>query len=183
MCLTKAKLSKEYFGWMVDIIRDGNRNTDEYQYLLSYLYSKPFYYTLPMDMNRENDGIGLRYKFGRVKNYPDAIIATELDDTDCSVLEVMIALAIRCEDQFAYDPEYGDRTGVWFWEMIESLGLMDEMDANFDIDYVQRVIDRFLSRNYQKNGKGGLFTIHDLNRDMRKTDIWYQMCAYLNEVL
>ena len=92
-------------------------------------------------------------------------------------------MAIRCEDQFAYDPEYGDRTGVWFWEMIESLGLMDEMDANFDIDYVQRVVDRFLSRNYQKNGKGGLFTIHDLNRDMRKTDIWYQMCAYLNEVL
>ena len=183
MCLTKAKLSKEYFGWMIDIIRDGNRNTDEYQYLLSYLYSKPFYYTLPMDMNRENDGIGLRYKFGRAKDYPDAIIATELDDTDCSVLEAMIALAIRCEDQFAYDPEYGGRTGVWFWEMIESLGLMDEMDANFDIDYVQRVIDRFLSRNYQKNGKGGLFTIHDLNRDMRKTDIWYQMCAYLNEVL
>ena len=79
------------------------------------------------------------------------------------------------------DSELGDRTGQWFWNMIVSLGLGSMMDSRYDEEYVDSVIYRFLNREYERNGKGGLFTIEHCPRDLRGVEIWYQMSWYLND--
>ena len=96
---------------------------------------------------------------------------------------MMIALAFRVEEQITDNYIYGNRTGQWFWSMIISLGLNKMNDQNFDPAYCERVIDRFLERDYAANGKGGLFTISEPVRDMRDVDIWCQFMWYLNEIL
>ena len=92
----------------------------------------------------------------------------------------MIALAIRCEENIMDDTSYGDRTAQWFWGMITSLGLGDQTDSRIDYIYVDDVIKRFLDRDYEPNGKGGLFTIKNCRQDLRKVEIWYQLCWYLD---
>ena len=54
----------------------------------------------------------------------------------------------------------------------------------FDEDNARIAIDRLLSHSYKRNGDGGLFTLKSRTReDMRKTEIWYQMCWYLDEFM
>lgn len=180
--MRKDELSDEYLEWMYEIVCDDRYSKTKYRKLFSYLYSVDFEYTIPMDGNRYEDGINLRYDFGKERGYSDCIIASSIDDKSCSVLEMMIALAVRVEVHIMDNPEFGNRVGQWFWEMIVSLGLGSMTDDRFDVEYADRVIDRFLNREYSKNGEGGLFTIKDKTRDMRSLEIWYQMCWHLNEI-
>ena len=135
-----------------------------------------------MDSNRAEDGINLRYRFGYENGYEDFMISACLDDKSCSVLEMLVALAIRCEEHIMEDSDIGDRTGEWFWIMIENLGLRSMNDARFDRAYVDETIDIFLNREYKRNGEGGLFIV-DAQRDLRHVEIWYQMCLYLEKYL
>lgn len=80
------------------------------------------------------------------------------------------------------DPDLGDRTGQWFWNMIVSLGLGGMSDTRYDANYVDMVIDRFLRRQYKRNGEGGLFTVEHHPQDMRTVEIWYQLAYYLDEI-
>lgn len=64
-----------------------------------------------------------------------------------------------------------------------SLGLGSMDDTEFDRDYVDMVLKRFLARDYQRNGRGGLFTVDDSRQDMRSTEIWYQLNCYLREII
>lgn len=182
--MTYDELNYEYLDWMYDAVCDDRYSRNlSYRKLFAYLYDTEFTYTNPMDGNRYEDGINLRYRFGRENDLDQAMVASYLDDHPCSVLEMMIALSIRCEDHIMDNPDVGNRVGQWFWEMIVNLGLGQMTDANFDPDYVQYSIRIFLERKYLRNGAGGLFKIEDPTKDMRSADIWYQMCWHLNEVL
>lgn len=181
--MTRDKLINEYFEWLYQQVYDRRycrRGT--YRRLLSRLHDIEFTYLIPLDGNRAEDGVNLRYRFGYEHNYSDTMIATYLDDRACSVLEMMFALAYRCEDHIM-DSDAGNRTGEWFWSMIESLGLNTMIDTDFDRAYVDTTIDILLSREYESDGRGGLFTIRHPKRDLRFVEIWYQMCWYLDEVL
>lgn len=174
-------LVDEYFEWMYKIVCPkkvvGHLS---YRRLCQALYDYDFSYIMPMDSNRYEDGIDLRYKFGFDENIPRPIIADAIDCKPCSVLEMMIALAIRCENLME-DIDIGDRTSKWFLGMIENLELSHMTDENFDRDYVRERIDILLNRDYERDGSGGLFTIKKHSRDMRRVDIWYQAMWYLNE--
>lgn len=180
--MTRDELINEYFDWMCHFVYDEQYlKRTSYHKLMQRLYETDFEYILAMDGNRAEDGIDLRYRFGRENGYEDAMIAAYLDDRPCSVLEMMIALAIRCEDFIMCDSDIGDRTGQWFWNMVVSLGLGSMTDNRFDLKYVDFVLDRFLRREYDRDGKGGLFTVENCRRDLRTVDIWYQMHQYLGE--
>lgn len=170
-------LNEEYFQWMVDKMDGGS-----YTELLSYLHEREYQYTLPMDGNRYDDGIDLRYRFGRECGYNVVEISEELDRRPCSVLEMMIALSLRCEEHIMSDNSRGNRTGTWFWEMIESLGLLGCKNGRCNRTKVMSVIVKFLDHDYKKNGKGGLFTTKDPDFDMRTIEIWYQMHKHLKEI-
>lgn len=174
--MTRNNLKQTYFYWMCGIICENpNFERDSYYTLLDYLYNKTFYYIIDMDDNREADGIDLRYRFACEKGYNTAMVASYLDDKPCSILEMITSLIIRCQDMIGY------RDDRWFWDMLISLGLEEMSDEKFDEDYVNRVIDRFLNRRYERNGKGGLFTVTTRSQDLRNVEIWYQMCWYLKE--
>ena len=180
--MIQDELRDEYFEWMCEHVYDDHHSKKvTYHKLLHRLDEITFQDVIPIDGNRAEDGMDLRYRFAYEKRYGDGLIATYLDDRPCSVLEMMVALAIRCEEHIMEDPDIGDRTGQWFWNMIVSLGLGSMTDAKFDLDYVDDVIDRFMQRDFEYNGKGGLFTVENPRRDMRNVDIWYQMCFYLDD--
>ena len=171
-------LHEEYFEWIYQLIEGkGYRKT------LEHLYNVPFYAIMPLDDNRLRDGINLAYKFANECGYPDEEIEYNLDMNICSVLEVMVGLAVRIEDTLMADEDFGDRTIMWFWIMMKSLGLYGMTDDKYDHRRVQDVIIRFLEREYEPNGRGGLFTIHNTTKDLRDIEIWYQMCMFFDNLL
>ena len=174
-------LANEYFNWMYNLVCDDKYSKQlSYRKLFERLHKIEFTYILEMDENRAMDGIDFRYHFAYENGYDYREVASQLDIGPCSVLEMMVALSRRCEN-IMEDPEYGDRTGQWFWDMIVSLGLDSMNDKNYDENYVDNVIDTFLYREYDSDGRGGLFTIPYCKEDLRDYEIWYQMNWYLNE--
>lgn len=177
--MTRSELNQEYIDWMYQLVNSDrfHRSASRWK-LVKHLHRIVFAYSMPMDGDRAEDGINLRYRFGYENSYDDALIAKYLDDRPCSVLEMMIALAIRCEEQIQ-DLDIGDRTGRWFWSMVTSLGL----DGTYDPYLVDTRIERFMDREYSYNGEGGLFTVKHPRRDMRTVELWWQMCWYINTIL
>lgn len=169
-------MDERYFEWIVRLVcGDNARKRRRYRKLLAYLHERPFIYSLEMDENRARDGIDLRYRYtSEIGTYD-----ISRSDQPCSVLEMMAALAIRCEEHIMSNPDVGDRTSEWFFAMIESIGLTGEVDSVFNIRHVEMHIDRLLHREYEPDGRGGLFTVPNCRHDMRDIEIWYQAMWYL----
>ena len=111
----------QYYKWLCQKVFIPQRR--HYKRLVKYLHSIPFTYTVPLDRNREEDGFELRRRFAYEYAYPINCLYDDMVDEPCSVLEMMVALAIRCEEHIMEDLELGDRTEKWFWIMIDSSGL------------------------------------------------------------
>lgn len=175
--MTYDEMNNLYFSWIEKLISDDNVEASDYRKLLLFLNDISFSYIIPMDDNRIADGRDLRYRFGYDTGIPYAQIATYLDIRTASVLEVMVALSLRIEEQFID----GDDVGKWFWIMIDNLGLTEYKDLYFNKAKVDRIVKQFIERDYSKNGSGGLFITKDTNKDMRNIEIWDQMHLYMNE--
>lgn len=179
----KNQIEKRYFDWLYEIVcgKWEPRNLS-FRSLLTFLYDKQFVPDNEMDCNRAVDGENLRDRFLDQQN---DISAKDMSETflrkPCSMLEMMVALALRCEETIMEDADAGNRTGQWFWNMVVSLGLAAMDDNRFHQSRAEFVIERFHRRDYQPNGAGSLFTLQNPKDDMRTLDIWYQMMAYLNE--
>lgn len=179
--MTQYQLIDEYFEWLYNTVCK-SRYPEEMSFrkLLMFLHDTEFTYFIPKDENRADDGIRLRHRFIRSCGYPD--IYEDYLIGPCSVLEMMIALAIICEEHIMDDPAYGDRTSQWFWQMIVSMGLGGMHDEFFDKHKVHNIVMRFLDREYKPDGRGGLFTIRHCEQDLREVEIWVQFCWYLNSI-
>lgn len=176
----------EYFSWLHDLVC-GDRYSDKISYkkLLKCLHSIEFRFLITRDQNRADDGADLRWRFIHANQWPNRFDPTDIYDAlegPCSVLEMMVALAIRCEETIMDDPKVGDRTRQWFWDMIVNLGLGSMTDANFDEKYVIDTVNRFLDRDYAPDGKGGLFTVRNAPEDLRAIEIWWQLLWYLDSI-
>lgn len=170
----------EYFEWLYNYV--GKRRLHgnlSYVKLFTYLHQVEFEFYIPNDINRAKDGVDLRYRFGKDREDLDYIL--DILEGPCSVLEMIVALAIRCEETIMDDTRYGDRTGQWFWDMLANLGISHMSDDNFDEEVVTDSIFTFLNRNYEPDGRGGLFYIKDCEDDLRKVEIWTQLCWYLDK--
>lgn len=176
--MTRTEINNLYFDWIYSLVMKNPPKRLSYKKLLGILRDLEFYYTIPMDANRLEDGINLRYRFGRENFIEDPVIAACIDDRTCSLLEMMVALAIRCEELMEC-PDTENRTSEWFWTMIRSLGLEHMNDKNFDEEHVELVVTRFLNHEYDPDGNGGLFYIENCRRDLRNVEIWYQLNWYL----
>lgn len=172
MTMTTTKQDK-YFKWLCNFVYDDGFPV-KYTRLLRKLFDTEFIYE-DMDSNRAGDGISLRYRYDP-NNYH-----LYLDDMPVTVLEILIGLAVRCEETIMYDEEYGNRIGLWFWEMINNIGL----SANDDLNYDEREIDiclyRFMNRQYGPHGEYCAFRTKD-NTDMSRIELWYQLQKHLIDI-
>lgn len=169
--MERKTTGKEYFNWLCRFVSGKKKSKyGSYEKLLHILHNTDFTWTIPMDSNRADDGMGLRRRFG-----------IDIPDKPCSVLEMAVALAIRCERSVMWNPDIGDRTGQWFWEMITNLGLGTMTDERFDETKTREIISRLLERRYEPDGKGGLFTVRNSRFDLRTVEIWYQAMWRLEE--
>lgn len=159
---------RKYIKWLahkVDISVSGDSETS-YVRLMNALYDKEFYSTVGMDENRIEDGLSLREEY----------CGDEGSEKLCSLLEVMVALALRCEREILAGVATGSDV---FWDMLDNLGLIDYTDYRFDGDEVDYILDRLLDREYEKDGRGGLFYLGKSGEiDMREEEIWWQMNIY-----
>ena len=174
------RINNEYFEWLCELI-DSRRFSKHVSYrkLLMHLHNIEFTWFVPHDDNRADDGIQLRRRYALVQN--DASLSRYILGP-CSVLEMMVALAIRCEETIMDDALMGNRTGQWFWGMVHNLGLTPMTDSHFDRDFVDDVISRFLNREYEPDGRGGLFTVRHCAHDMRTVEIWCQLSWDLGSI-
>lgn len=171
-------MKEQYFQWLIGKI--GRKLSRSRMKLLRLLHDTQFTCVLEMDLNREDDGTELRYRFAEETGiYMPAVI--EIDTRPCSVLEMMVALALRMETIMS-DPDKGDRTEDWFREMLKSLGLYHMTDAHFNERSADVILSTFMKNAYEKNGNGGLFTLYGTLRDLRQVDIWTQAMWYLTEI-
>ena len=178
--MRKDEILNEYFEWLYRLVcGDRYSNAISYKKLLAYLHRTEFTYLLSKDKNRAADGVDLRYRFSKERYHghvPSCL------DGPCSILEMMVALAIRCEETIMDDPKIGDRTSQWFWGMVTNMGLGYMSDNRFDEYAAKEIIDRFLNRDYSQNGRGGLFTVRNCEYDLTNIEIWTQMLWFLDSI-
>lgn len=173
-----------YFCWLIGLLQN-EYIAQNYQKLLWKLYTTEYIWELDFDKNRAADGLYLRKIYCQyVGNEVTAFAGTRVGmypNLPCSMLEMLIALSRRAEDDIMHDPDFGDRTSKWFWTIMQNLGLDCFDDYNWIEPEVDRILDVFLHRRYQTNGYGGAFPICSKPVDLTKTDLWWQMNAYLEE--
>ena len=168
-------LEQWYYDWLTGFIPEWR---NRYSVLLRRLYDIPFRVTLLMDENRVGDGLSMRSRY----IYFAHMGAEERDilrqQRPCSVLEVMIGLAQRFDEEYMtnYSDEYPIQT--WFGHMIESLGLSAYDDKHFDLYGFDIIMRNFLDRTYSPDGRGSLFYIPGEKDDMRRIEIWQQLMKW-----
>ena len=178
MAAYENQVKEKYFEWLYNYVCKGRiSNSVSYKEIFNLLHDIEFTFLIRNDVNRARDGVDLRYRFAIIMDDEHVM---DILDGPCSVLEMILALAIRCEESIMDDPRYGDRTGQWFWNMLSNLGVGYMTDDNFDKKNATEKIYNFLERNYDPDGKGSLFYIRGCKDDLREVEIWTQLCWYLD---
>lgn len=178
----RKTLRESYFDWLYKQI-DGHRRS--YIKLCRILYDKKFRWSVALDDNRCEDGLDLRRQFA------DGMDETHLEvqyflKGDCTVFEMMVALAIRMNDQIYDLNSQENKTPKLFQELLGNLGMLHFYDALHlsvtDEVRIDQILEILMDRTYGRDGSGSLFPLKRRPpKDMSRVEIWYQMMAYLNE--
>ena len=167
----------DYLSFLLSLIEDGTHVG--YSDLIWYLFHIEYRWDpspkTRLDANRAADGVDLRRLYFDETGY-----RSEREGEPCCVLEMMVALSLRVEENIMGEPGH-NHLGRWFWEMIKNLGLDIYTDDRFDQNEVGTIVGNWMSRNYSEDGKGSMFPLKNYTKDQRKLTLWDQMGAYLVE--
>lgn len=160
----------EYFVKLVELI-DG----ENYGKLLKELHKVHFFPLLDLDNNR----------IAEVKEFRESIPSAPKTDY-VSIFEILVILALKYE---SFAKRYGepDRTATWFWCFLVNAGLNLYHDSYFKenkekaINEIHKWCAMFNNRTYGRDGTGSPFPLKKPPKDMRKTELFYQLCWYYNE--
>lgn len=189
--MEENKAWEEYGAWLLQYIGFKKRG---YSSLMGELHNIDFHYSIERDGNRASDGVDLRYIYLRnFKNMDekgfnfirDCLFyrSDTVESRACSVLEMLVALADRCEKEYIGDPK-SPHPDVIFWEMCCNLGLDEFVNRGFSNrkrEKLDEICEIWMDRRHEKNGKGGLFPVKRPSKDHRIVEIWSQMMDYLSE--
>lgn len=172
--MTTAPLDELYFQWLygqVGSLVEANPSRTFWR-MLKQLYKKEFVWIIQHDDNRAVDGKDLRREFVEREGL------RRVDKTwlrlGCSMLELLIGLSRRLAFEGGGEPH------IWFWTLIENVGLERYTDASrFNEHEVDEILDRIIFRTYNPNGEGGLFPVVNTDHDFRQIELWYQLNEYL----
>lgn len=184
---TTAELDDHYFTWLyshIGLVSDRNPSHSHWM-LAEQLYRKNFVWFVPNDDNRATDGLFLRDEFcDRVGSWHNPRRDDRMPFEPCTMLEMLIGVAKRAS--FEGDDVFPDNSvGGWFWRILNNVGLKRYSDDVFMLERPHReieiILDNIVERRYAADGTGGLFPLQYPVEDQRKTEIWYQMSAYILE--
>ena len=184
-----------YFHWLCSLVRLDNYCEKSWYILAKLLHNIEFYWTIPNDDNRATDGVKLREVwYTSIINEAEDLGVGMYVDTNalngpCTVLEMLIGLAIRIEADIMQNDAYGNRTYRWFWRMIGNLyehrlGHFGDSDITSDDgDFITAMTMKCLDRDYFSDGSnGGLFPLFEpVDENQRETELWYQAQNWLKE--
>ena len=181
-----SAIEESYIQWLYSKVGSRDTRYNHYWRIIRRLYRKEFYVVVPNDSNRYEDGLYLRVKFMDDYGYSKEEINSFFGDRPCSVLEMLVAFAMRIDSDVMWDPDLGDRSAFWFWSMLQNLGidLREFSDEYFDKDCLIKLdflVNRAISRHYSKTGEGGFFPIFHTRKNFQRMELWYQMHYWLGE--
>lgn len=162
----------DYFDWLCMIAIPNGYQRSRYSKVLMLLMDTPFHWTIPKDENRARDGLELR------DIYTEETGEGCRHGGPCSFLEMLVALAIRCNDELMYDPEDPKRADRWFWLIFQRLGMDVFEDKNFQKqtpNEILAILDGFVD----KNVKMCPFLFPKPPHNFEKMEIWYQLNHYI----
>lgn len=165
-----------YFDWLVEQI-SFRTNLVTYNKLYATLFDIIYIPVKDLDRNRAEDGKSLRYEYEFRTGHSEGLS----DLGQARVLEVMVSMAIRMEQNHMADDTYGDRTGWWFWDELVSLGISEEHDLYFHKDIVIQKVKAAMAGLYDQSGDGGFWMTTRKDVDMRKFQLWDQMQIFAND--
>jgi hypothetical protein len=175
--IQSASVDEEYFNWLYKQVWRASDPLPERsnRLLAEQLHTKPFRWYVDNDDNRAADGVELRLRFldETKKRAPRDWL-----ELDCSVLEMIIALAGRT----AFN-SYGT-TDEWAAQLLTNLGILRFTDAVYNhvvMNEVDEVLETLLDRTYSPDGVGGLFPLRMSRLDQRRVELWNQMQSYVIE--
>lgn len=171
-------INHAYLVWLKNLV--GIYKDSTYDILLKKLYDIIFIWLVPNDDNRAADGRYLRERFVEDQGYDDEV-HSYLNVPEATFLEVLIGIAEHMH--VLADLQEDDE--LFFWELLENIGLTrfsddvyHEMGGSIE---VERIVYGVMTRDYGRNGVGGLFPLRTTSKDQRTVELWYQMHAYLEE--
>ena len=138
-----------------------------YKSVIDLLSRLDFTYLLELDENRARDGLNIREEFYGYSFSPSGA---------SSVLEVLIGLARHGAD-LLYDPNQDpdEELCLFFWEMIDNLGL----NPNKSDRAMRHIIQTWLDRGFDPDGVGSPFPLGVSEKDQCEVEIWYQLQSYI----
>lgn len=150
-----------YYNWLLSLI-DGDCN-DRVLYQLHSIY---YIWVFDLDRNRSEAGLNLRKRYA----YEADIDLDEISGEPCTVLEMLISTAIGMAET---DEQPVKR---WFWEMVDNLGII-----NCDDDEIIFKVNRWMTHNYEPDGKGSIFPLKNPKFDCRFKQVYALQNAYMLE--
>lgn len=158
-----------YYHWLVSQVENHENYDSIHGSVLGRMSYTEFVWLVPNDDNRLQDGLELRHEF---RTGMDFIFP-------CSVLEVMIGLSRRMAFTVGGTPE------GWAWQFMLNLGFEKYRDpiSKYKDAKVEEMLQALVYRTYSPDGSGGFFPLQEPDEDQTKVEIWYQMAAYIDEIL
>lgn len=173
-----APLDELYFTWLCDQVGsvESRSPSQSYWRMLKQLYTKEFVWVVGNDGNRASDGKDLRHEF--IDQEGVRRVDRNWMRLGCSMLELFVSLS----RWLAF--EAGGEAHIWFWTLIENVGLEKYNDAaRGSHDEIDEILERIIFRTYDRTGRGGLFPMLRSQKDQREIELWYQLNEYLIERL
>lgn len=171
-----------YFEWLYGLVGAvRNRNPARTSWKMAHkLHSTEFVWLRSNDDNRVEDGKALRLEFLESEGLSPDDVDQDWLTLGCSMLEMLIALARHASFEDLRERGHGE----WFGIILHNLEIDDLTDSKYTAEQDRRleeIMDRVIYRNYNPDGRGGLFPLRNPQEDQRRVELWYQMSAFLLE--
>ena len=157
----------DYYIWLFELVGSNY----SYTKLIKHLDTITYTWALTLDANRAAGGINLRERY----SYEASVDSEEVRSGPCTVLEMLIGVADHMIDQL------GEDIYTWFWVMMHNLNLHMYDDKHYNAKEVEKVIQTWLNREYDKDGTGSIFPLKNYPGDCRFIEVWAQMNIWITE--
>lgn len=165
-----------YINWLLEKVGGNNGRF----FTCLELAKIEFYASNNKDLSRMDDALKLREDYLNDVDL-DIINVESFSSKPITVLEVLIALAIKMEADILYVCNR-PRTARWFWGFLDAMGFdtINDSNHNFESDrFIKERTLNFLDRSYEINGANGNIFVFDIpflhiNFDVRDLSLWEQ---------